>query len=107
MFYQLIFISKPNYETILVGISGKASIVNNSIVIIDGVYGEAGTQTINSIKVLLPDVNPMLNITNVYLNGIEKSFQQVQQMEQLEYVYIFNNFYFLDFVFLFSICGRK
>jgi hypothetical protein len=39
----------------------------------DGVYGEAGTQTNSPIVVVLPNSTSILH---VYLNGKEKQFQQ-------------------------------
>ncbi|CAF4696480.1 unnamed protein product, partial [Rotaria sp. Silwood2] len=70
--YQLNFISTID-QPILVGISGQAFLTNKNILIINGVYGEAGTQTNNSIFIILPNEQLILN---VLLNGIEKKFQQ-------------------------------
>jgi hypothetical protein len=74
--YQLMFIPtypQPLPQLFLLGISGKAFLANNTTLIIDGVYGEAGTHTNDPIMVILPDDRL---ITNVYLNGIEKRFKQ-------------------------------
>ncbi|CAF1532190.1 unnamed protein product [Rotaria sp. Silwood1] len=70
--YQLIFISIID-QPILVGISGQAFLTNKNILIIDGVYGKAGTQTNNPISIILPNQDL---IFNVLLNGIEKRFKQ-------------------------------
>ncbi|CAF1619644.1 unnamed protein product [Rotaria sp. Silwood1] len=74
--YQLIFISIID-QPILIGISGQAFLTNKNILIIDGVYGEAGTQTNNPISIILPNQDL---IFNVLLNGIEKRFKQNKQI---------------------------
>jgi hypothetical protein len=86
--YQLIFIPifpLSNNETILIGISGKAFLANESVLIIDGVYGEAGTQTTTTdpIIVLLPTVTNVSQISNIYLNGKERRFTQDLQVVTL------------------------
>ncbi|CAF3331305.1 unnamed protein product [Rotaria sp. Silwood2] len=73
--YQLMFISIID-RPILVGISGQTYLTNKNILIINGVYGEAGTQTNNPIFIILPN---QYFISNVILNGIEKTFQQNNQ----------------------------
>ncbi|CAF0855198.1 unnamed protein product [Adineta steineri] len=73
--YQLIFMPIIN-QPMLIGISGKAFLANETILIIDGVHGEAGTQTSDPIFIILPNIQ---SIWNVYLNGIEKQFKQDRQ----------------------------
>ncbi|CAF0979621.1 unnamed protein product [Adineta steineri] len=73
--YQLMFMPIIN-QPILIGISGKAFLANETILIIDGVYGEAGTRTNDPIFIILPNIQ---SIWNVYLNGIEKQFKQDRQ----------------------------
>lgn len=74
--YQLMFIATVD-QPILIGITGRAFLANYNALIINGVYGEAGTQTTNPILIILP--NDKI-ISNVILNGIERRFQQNNQM---------------------------
>jgi hypothetical protein len=90
--YQLMFIpmNPQPAQPILFGISGEVSIVNETILRIDGVYGEAGTQTKEAIIVILPNTNA---ISNVYLNGKEKRFEQGAQYITLNDPLIFPGVY--------------
>jgi hypothetical protein len=91
--YQIIFFSidpQPPDEIIIIGISGQAVLVNKTILRIDEVYGEAGTQTSNEIIIALPTDN---KISNVYLNGIEKQFRQDLQLVILNDPLIFPGLY--------------
>ncbi|UJR20452.1 hypothetical protein I4U23_023581 [Adineta vaga] len=87
--YELIFSLTIN-QPILFGISGRTFFPDDYILIIDGVYGEAGTETDQSIFVILPT---MKLITNVYLNGIEKQFEQDRQFIILTNSIIFPGLY--------------
>ncbi len=92
--YQIMFIPiypEPTYhQPILLGISGEASIINTNILTIEGVYGEAGTQTNHPIVVTLPNST---SISHVYLNGKEKQFQQNMQFVTLNDPLIFPGLY--------------
>ncbi|CAF0789783.1 unnamed protein product [Adineta steineri] len=87
--YQLMFMPIIN-QPILIGISGKAFLANETILIIDGVYGEAGTQTNHPIFIILPNIQ---SIWNVYLNGIEKQFKQDRQFIILTELILFPGLY--------------
>jgi hypothetical protein len=68
--YQYEFIPlypEPLAKIILIGISGNVSLVDNSILKIDGVYGEAGTQT-NTTIVTLPNEGKISNDFNNIMN---------------------------------------
>jgi len=67
--FILIFPRSIINQPILVGISVKTFLANKHVLIIDGVYGGAGIQTIKHIIVILPNDGSILN---VFLNGIEK-----------------------------------
>ncbi|CAF1007590.1 unnamed protein product [Rotaria sordida] len=73
--FELSFISTVS-KPILVGVSGTAFIANKNILMINGVYGEAGTQTTHPIFVIMPEEQV---IESVILNGNEKRFQQVKE----------------------------
>ncbi|CAF1390511.1 unnamed protein product [Rotaria sordida] len=73
--YQLMFISTID-QPILVGISGQALLTNNNVLLIDGVYGEAGTQTNNQIFVILPNEELILY---VFVNGKDTHFQTINE----------------------------
>jgi hypothetical protein len=92
--YQLMFIPiSPEpvfHQPILFEISGEASVVNETILRIDGVYGEAGTETQQAIVVILPNTNV---ISAVYLNGKEKKFEQGVQYVVLNDPLIFPGIY--------------
>ncbi|CAF0978803.1 unnamed protein product [Adineta steineri] len=87
--YQLIFMPIIN-QPILIGISGKAFLANETILIIDGVYGEAGTRTNDPIFIILPNIQ---SIWNVYLNGIERQFKQDRQFIVLTEPILFPGLY--------------
>ncbi|CAF3683000.1 unnamed protein product [Adineta steineri] len=87
--YQLIFMPIIN-QPMLIGISGKAFLANETILIIDGVHGEAGTQTSDPIFIILPNIQ---SIWNVYLNGIEKQFKQDRQFIILTELILFPGLY--------------
>ncbi|CAF5162088.1 unnamed protein product, partial [Rotaria sp. Silwood1] len=70
--FELSFISIVS-KPIVVGVSGTAFVANKNILMINGVYGEAGTQTVHPIFVIMPDEQM---IETVVLNGKEKIFQQ-------------------------------
>ena len=73
--YQLTFMSTID-EPVLVGITGQCFLSNPHCLIIDGVYGEAGTQTDSPIYVILPNDQP---VSHVILNGNERKFHQRNQ----------------------------
>ncbi|CAF1457659.1 unnamed protein product [Rotaria sordida] len=73
--YQIIFTLTVD-PPIILGLTGNASIVNETILKLDNVCGESGTELAHEIVIILP--NERL-IANVYLNGIEKKFQQKGQ----------------------------
>ena len=77
--YQLILMATVD-QLILVGISGEAFLTDKNMLIINGVYGEAGTKTSNPIFIILPNKKTILN---VLLNGFEKRFQQKDQIVSL------------------------
>ena len=83
--YQIMFVSidpQPTYEQpILLGISGEAFVENSNTLRIEGVYGEAGTETTRPIVVILTNTT---SIAHVYLNGQEKVFEQNQQFITLK-----------------------
>ncbi|CAF1092355.1 unnamed protein product [Adineta ricciae] len=87
--YELIFPSTFD-QAILVGISGQVYFANEYTLMIDGVYGEAGTETEQSVFIILPSIK---SITNVYLNGIEKRFEQDRQFILLTDSLIFPGLY--------------
>jgi hypothetical protein len=90
--YQLIFVSifpQPSDEIFLLGFSGQAFLEDPTILRIDGVYGEAGTQT-KYPMIVLPTAE---QISKVYLNGIEKEFQQDHQLVSLNDPIIFPGLY--------------
>ncbi|CAF4394151.1 unnamed protein product, partial [Rotaria sordida] len=73
--YQLMFISTID-QPILVGISGQALLTNNNVLLIDGVFGEAGTETNNQIFVILPNEQLILY---VFVNGKDTHFQSINE----------------------------
>ena len=77
--YQLMFVESVA-SPILVGITGFSFLDSQELLIIDGVYGEAGTQTTAPVFVLLPNNQ---SVSKVLLNGEEKPFQQQNQLVTL------------------------
>ncbi|CAF2674794.1 unnamed protein product [Rotaria sp. Silwood2] len=74
--FELSFISRV-LKPVVIGVRGTAFVANKNILMINGVYGEAGTQTIQTIFVIMPD-EQIIEI--VVLNGNEKRFQQVKEL---------------------------
>ena len=74
--YQLMFMPLIN-QPILVGVTGRCFLGTENLLIINGVYGEPGTETRDPIFVILSDEQSA--ITNVLLNGNEMPFKQINQ----------------------------
>ena len=87
--YELHFVEYID-QPILVGITGSSFIANQELLIINGVYGEAGTQTTGPVFVILPNNQ---SISKVLLNGGEKHFQQENQIITLSDPIIFPGIY--------------
>ncbi|UJR19343.1 hypothetical protein I4U23_022472 [Adineta vaga] len=80
--YQIIFIPITSGidQPIVIGATGNASIERQTILRIDGVCGEPGTQTTFPLFVILPTNG---TISNVFVNGKEMTFQQTLQFLSL------------------------
>lgn len=74
--FELRFLSTVS-TPMLVGVSGTAFVANKKILMINGVYGEAGTETNEPVFIIMPDEQV---IETVVLNGNEKRFEQVKEV---------------------------
>ena len=74
--FQLTFITSID-EPILLGVQGQATLANEDRLVIEGVYGEAGTTPDHPIVVLLP---VQQTIVDVFLNGNSIEFEQFDDL---------------------------